>query len=136
MAELIPIDFKKIMQSRSYTVLILGTDSKQFAIYTDPHVGRTIQMHLAKERKMRPYTHDLMQSIFLGFDIKILQIVIQNIEDTIYFARIFLEQQIGEERHILEIDARPSDCMTLALMNNIPLFCRKEVFDSVIPVQE
>src|SRR5690242_19046781 len=95
-AELVPITFNRIMQSRSYTVIILGTDAKKFAIYTDPSVGRNIQTCLAQEHKPRPYTHDLINAIFKGLDIKPLQIVITDIEDTIYFARLYLEQQTGE----------------------------------------
>ncbi|HSW86932.1 MAG TPA: bifunctional nuclease domain-containing protein [Rhabdochlamydiaceae bacterium] len=134
--ELIPVAFNKIMQSRTYTVIILGTEKKRFAIYTEPTVGQNIQMHLTDERKLRPLTHDLLNQVFRGLNIKIVQIVINDIEDTIYFARIFLQQQIGEEMHILEIDARPSDCITLALMNNVPVFCRKDVFEKAVPVEE
>ena len=124
------------MQSRAYTVIILGTDAKRFAIYTDPAVGRNIQVYLTEESKPRPFTHDLMNAIFQGFGIKPLQIVINNVEDTIYFARIYLEQQIGDQKTILEIDARPSDCITLALLNNIPVFCRKEVLEKAVAVEE
>ena len=109
-SELVPITFNKIMQSRSYTVIILGTDQKRFAIYTDPSVGKNIQTYLTDENKPRPFTHDLINAVFRGFDIKPLQIVINDIEDTIYFARIYLEQTVGEQKTILEIDARPSDC--------------------------
>ena len=134
--ELVPITFNKIMQSRSYTVIILGTDQKRFAIYTDPSVGRNIQVYLTEEHKPRPYTHDLINAVFRGFDSKPLQIVINNIEDTVYFARLYLEQQIGEQKTILEIDARPSDCITLALLNPIPVFCRKEILEKAVPVEE
>lgn len=134
--ELVPITFNKIMQSRSYTVIILGTEAKKFAIYTDPAVGKNIQTHLTEEHKPRPLTHDLINAIFQGFGITPVQIVINDIEDTIYFARIYLEQQIGEQKVILEIDARPSDCITLALLNNIPVFCRKEIFEKAVPVEE
>jgi bifunctional DNase/RNase len=136
-SELVPITFNKIMQSRSYTVIILGTDQKRFAIYTDPSVGRNIQMYLTEEHKPRPYTHDLLNAVFRGFEIKPLQIVINDIEDTIYFARLFLEQQIGEQKTVLEIDARPSDCIILALcLDNIPVFCRKEILEKAVPVEE
>ncbi len=134
--ELVPITFNKIMQSRSYTVIILGTEQKKFAIYTDPSVGRNIQTYMTEEHKPRPYTHDLINAIFRGFDIKPLQIVITDIEDTIYFARIYLEQQIGDQKTILEIDARPSDCITLALLNNIPVFCRRDILEKAVPVEE
>src|SRR5689334_6691141 len=120
--ELIPVTFNKIMQSRAYTMIVLGTKEKQFAIYTDPSVGKNIQSHLLEERRPRPYTHDLINSIFKGLGIKLLQIVITDIEETIYFARLFLEQEKGDQKHLLEIDARPSDCITLALMNNVPVF--------------
>ncbi len=135
-SELIPITFNKIMQSRSYTVIILGTEQKRFAIYTDPSVGRNIQAYLTEEHKPRPFTHDLINAVFRGFDIKPLQIVINDIEDTIYFARIYLEQLIGEQKMLLEIDARPSDCIILALLNNIPVFCRKDILEKAVAVQE
>ncbi len=135
-SELVPITFHKIMQSRSYTVIILGTDKKRFAIYTDPQVGKNIQIHLTEENKPRPFTHDLINAIFNGFEIKPLQVVINDIEDTIYFSRLYLEQYIGDNKIILEIDARPSDCITLALMNNIPVFCRKEILEKAVPVEE
>ncbi len=134
--ELIPITFNKIMQSRSYTIIILGTESKRFAIYTDPSVGRNIQVHLTEEHKPRPFTHDLINAIFKGLNIKPIQIVITDIEDTIYFARLYLEQEIGDQKVILEIDARPSDCITLALLNNIPVFCRKDILEKAVPVEE
>ncbi len=136
MSELIPVSFNKIMQSRAYTVIILAADSKQFAIYTDPQVGHNIQSHLTNELKPRPYTHDLISSIFTALNIKILQIVINNIEDTTYFARLFLEQGLGEKKQIIEIDARPSDCITLALMHNVPVFCTAHLLEKAIPVQD
>lgn len=135
-SELIPISFNKILQSRAYTQIILGTQEKRFAIYTDPEVGRNIQIYLTEEHKPRPYTHDLINAILNGLNIRPLQIVINDVEETIFFARLFLEQTINDTRHILEIDARPSDCITLALMNNIPVFCRKEILDKAIPVEE
>jgi bifunctional DNase/RNase len=134
--ELVPITFNKIMQSRSYTVIILGTDEKKFAIYTDPSVGKNIQIHLTQEHKPRPYTHDLINALLRGLDVKPIQIVITDIEDTIYFARLYLEQTNGDQKTLLEIDARPSDCIILALLNNIPVFCRKEIFDKAVAVEE
>jgi hypothetical protein len=134
--ELIPVSFHKIMQSRAFTVIILGTEKKKFAIYTEPTVGKNLQLHLTEDRKPRPLTHDLIDQILQGLNVKILQIVINEVEDTIYFARLFLEQQLGEEKQVLEIDARPSDCLTLALKNKVPVFCRKDILDKAIPVEE
>ena len=46
--------------------------------------------------------------IFRGMDVRIKQVVINDIQDTIYFARLFLEQDLGDIRHIIEVDARCS----------------------------
>ncbi len=135
-SELIQLSFDKIMQTRSYTVVILGAQDKRFAIYTDPSIGRTLQMFLTEVERLRPLTHDLMDKIFDGFDIRVKQVVINDVQDTVYFARLFLEQDSGDMRHIVEIDARPSDCLTLALMNNAPVYCTKEVLEKTIAVEE
>lgn len=136
LSELIQISFEKIMQTRSYTVIIMSARDKRFAIYTDPSIGKILQMYLTGAEKQRPLTHDLMDMIFRGMNIRIKQVVINDIQDTIYFARLFLEQDIGEVTHILEIDARPSDAITLALMNNVPVYCTQEVLDKTVNIEE
>lgn len=136
MNELIQLSFDKIMQTRAYTVVILGARDKRFAIYTEPNIGRTLQMYLTGTEKPRPLTHDLMNSIFEGVGIQIKQIVINDIQDTIYYARLFIEQRLGDITHIIEIDARPSDCITLALMNNVPVYCTKDVLERTISVED
>lgn len=136
MKKLIRVKFSKVMQTRSYTVVTMGNEKKQFAIYTEPSIGRTMQMHLTESETSRPLTHDLINMLFTGFNISIKQVIINDIQDTIYFARLFLEQKIGTETHILEIDARPSDCITLAMINDIPVYCTEEVLEKSIPVQD
>lgn len=136
MTELIQLSFDKIMQTRSYTVIVLKSKEKKFAIYVDPAVGKSLQTYLSETEKPRPVTHDLISYIFKGLNIQVKQIVINDIQDTVYYARLFLEQMQGTMRHIVEIDARPSDCIIIALMHNAPVFCSKEVMEKAIPVLE
>jgi bifunctional DNase/RNase len=136
MTELIQLSFDKIMQTRSYTVVILGARDKRFAIYTEPGIGKTLQLYLTGVEKPRPSTHELLGLMFSGFDITIKQVVINDLQDTVYFARLFLEQELEGYRHIVEIDARPSDCITLALMHNAPVFCTAEVLEKTIAVED
>lgn len=135
-SELIQLSFDKIMQTRTYTVIILGASDKRFAIYTEPNVGKILQSYLTGTEKQRPLTHDLINSIFKGFGIRVKQVVINDVEETIYYARLYLEQEIDGIVNIVEIDARPSDCITLALMNNIPVYCTHEVFEKTLPVED
>lgn len=136
LSELIQVSFEKIMQTRSYTVMILNAREKRFAIYTEPNVGKILQMHLTNTEKPRPFTHDLIDMIFRGMDVRVKQVVINDIQDTVYFARLFLEQDLEDIRHIIEIDARPSDCLTLALMNNAPVYCTHEVLYKTVSIED
>ncbi|MCX6995140.1 MAG: DUF151 domain-containing protein [Chlamydiae bacterium] len=135
--ELIPIKLDKIAQTRSYSMLVLkAKNASRFAIYIDPQVGRIIQMYLTGSLKERPLTHDLISNIFKGLNIKYKQVVINDMRDTIYFAKLFIEQQIGKITTIIEIDARPSDCLAFALLNNVPLYCTSLLLSKTIPIAE
>lgn len=136
LSELIQLSFDKIMQTRTYTVVVLDAKDKRFAIYTEPNIGRVLQLYLTDTEKPRPLTHDLMNLIFQGLNVRVRQVVINDLQDTIYYARLFIEQDMNGIKHILEIDARPSDCITLALINNAPVFCTREVLDKTIPVED
>jgi uncharacterized protein len=135
-SQLISLNFDKIMQTNAYTVIVLSGEGKRFPIYTEPAIGRILQMYLTDTERARPLTFDLIDSIFNGLKIEIKQVVINDLEDTIYFARLFLEQTCNGITHILEIDARPSDSIILALMNNIPVFCTKDVLDRTIALED
>ena len=136
LGELIPLSFDKIMQTRSYTVIILGCKEKRFAIYTEPSVGRTLQLFLTGAETPRPLTHELISRLFLATEIRVMQVVINDLQDTVYFARLFFEQKSGEISHIIEMDARPSDCLILALKSNAPVFATKKVIDQAIAVED
>ncbi len=136
MTELVQVKFSKIMQTRAYTMVILGTDEKRFPIYTESAVGQLLQLSLTEAEKPRPLTHDLMLNLMMGLDVRIKQVVINDLQDTTFFARLYIEQESEDLKHIVEIDARPSDCLTLALLNNVPVYCTREVFDSAIPVED
>lgn len=135
--ELVPIKLDKITQTRSYSMIVLkAKDAGRFAIYTDPQIGRVIQMYLTGALKERPLTHDMVSNLFKGLDVKLKQVVINDMEDTIYFARLFVEQQVGDLTKIVEIDARPSDCLAFALLNNVPLFCTEGVLKKTVKVTD
>ncbi len=133
-SELIQVSFDKILQTRTYTVIVLNTPAKRFAIYTDPMIGRILHMLLTHVKKPRPLTHDLMKTLFDSTNMRVLQVVLLDLEDTIYFARLFLEQDFGKTRHIVELDTRPSDGITLALMHHAPVFCTQSVLEKTVPI--
>ncbi len=125
----IPIHFHKVLQSRAYTLVILGNATKQFSIYMDAQVGKDIQLYLRQGKKKRPSSHNLIQSILRGHRIRPLHILFEDVKDSIYFAKLFLESGSDKHKKIVEIDARPSDCILLALLSNIPMYCKEELLE-------
>lgn len=131
-SEIIELSFDKIMQTRMYTVVVMNARGKKFAIYTEPTIGKILQSHLTGIEQPRPLTHDLITSIFMGLDVRIRQVVINDVEETIYYARLFLEQEVDGIHYIIELDARPSDCIALALINNAPVYCTHDVLEKTV----
>jgi len=132
--QLVQLGFDKIMQMRTYTVIVLKSMEKKFAIYVESDVGKTLQLYLTDVEKARPQTHDFISSLFKGFEIRVKHMIINDVQDTIFYARLFLEQMRGDTKHVVEIDGRPSDFITLALMHNAPVYCTTDVLEKVIPM--
>jgi bifunctional DNase/RNase len=82
----------------------------------------------------RPITHDLMASTFGELQISLNRIVVTSLDNEVFFARLFLKQD-GRE---IDIDARPSDAIALAVRLECPIFVATEVLDraGVIPEKE
>ena len=82
----------------------------------------------------RPITHDLMASTFGELRINLNRIVVTSLDNEVFFARLFLQQD-GRE---IDIDARPSDAIALAVRLECPIFVATEVLDraGVIPEKE
>jgi len=71
----------------------------------------------------RPMTHDLMKSLLDTVDAKVISVVVTDLKDNTYYAKIHLSYEDSE----YSIDSRPSDAIALALRTNAPLFAREEV---------
>ncbi len=127
---LFPTTFQKIIHATQYTVFILGAGEKQFAIYTTPSTGEFVQRLFTNKPYTRPQTLDLLGSICGGLEIIPLQLVIHNVKEAIYYCKLFLTQGTNDQQKILEIDARPSDGLSLALIYNLPVYCTQSLLDN------
>ena len=134
--EFVQVSFDRIVQTRAYTAVVLRDKDLRFAIFSDGSVGRFLQSHLSGEERQRPLTHDLLSMILQGYDIRVKQVLIHDLQDTTFYARIFLEMINEGLRHIIEIVARPSDCVILAFLHNAPVLCARHVIEKVIPFVE
>ena len=73
----------------------------------------------------RPMTHDLLHSILAQTQMKVKEIKIVNLKDNTYFAILFLIFNKG----LIEVDARPSDAIIIALKSKVPIFVSTKILD-------
>lgn len=134
--DLVEIATKGIMPTANGCAVFLGNDEKTFVIYVDPGVGNAISMTINGVKKERPLTHDLIGHLFLGFGVQLERVVINDVNEGTYFARIILHMHNELGRKILELDARPSDSIALALQQKRPIYVTRRVFDVVEDMTE
>lgn len=131
--EVVPVQIRGILPANNSCALFVGTDKKVFVIQVEPQMGAVIGMFLRDTPKERPLTHDLINRVFLGFGITVERVIITDLKNSTYFARLILLQQneLHTEKKIVELDARPSDCLALAAAQKKPVFVSAKLFESV-----
>ncbi|MCX6905162.1 MAG: DUF151 domain-containing protein [Verrucomicrobia bacterium] len=134
--EVVPVQIRGILPANSGCAIFLGNDNKVFVIQVEHNMGAVIGMFLRDAPKERPLTHDLMNSIFRGFGITVERVVITELKNSTYFARLVLKQQNELGLKMVEVDARPSDCIALATSLKKPLFVATPLFEQVEDMSE
>lgn len=86
----------------------------------------SIAIGLENVRPERPLTHDLTKSVIDGLDASVIKIVVNDIRNSTYYARIYLKSK----NSVTEIDARPSDSIALAVRTSAPMYVDEKVLDT------
>jgi bifunctional DNase/RNase len=137
-SEVLPVQIRGILPANNSCALFVGNEKKVFVIQVEPQMGAVIGMFLRDTPKERPLTHDLINRVFLGFGISVERVIITDLKNSTYFARLILQQQneLHTERKIVELDARPSDCLALAAAQKKPIFVSSKLFEQVEDMSE
>src|SRR5712691_9841837 len=103
---------------------------RAFPMWIGLSEARAIMFEMEGVPTPRPLTHVLLHNILTDLNVKIVRIIITDIQDTTFYAILLLRQ----ENKTLTIDARPSDAIALALHVNAPVFVTKKLLNVVRPV--
>ena len=134
--EVVQVQVKGVLPTPNGCAVFLGNEEKTFVIYVDHSVGAAITMFLRNTPKERPLTHDLIASVFAGLGVRVERVVVNDLKNSTYFARLILHAENELGKKILEIDARPSDCIALAVQQQSPIFVAHKVFNVVEDMSE
>ena len=136
MKDVVQVQIRGILPANTGSAVFVGNEEKVFVISVDPNMGQIIAMYLKDQRTERPLTHELVQNIFKGFGIAVERVVITDLKNATYFARIILQQQNELGRKLVELDARPSDCLALATAQHKPIFVTAALWEQVEDMSE
>ena len=89
--------------------------------------ARAIYSELEGVEHQRPLTHDLLEKIILKSNGEIHHIVITHARENVFYATIVLQRQDNP----VEIDARPSDALVMALKFNAPVYVARDLFEEM-----
>ena len=137
MPDLTRVEPIALMPTQAGCAVFLGNGKKVISFFIDPAIGASINAVLAQQVPERPLTHDLFIMTLEAFGAKVLRVVIVSMKDEVYFARvIFQAENEIHEKKIVELDARPSDCIALAVRVHAPMYVVTELWDSLADVSD
>jgi len=108
--------------------MVLGEvgGSRKLPIVIGGSEAQAIAIEMEKMKASRPLTHDLFRNAFEVFGLKVTEVLIYNMVEGIFYAKLICSDGVREE----EVDARPSDGVALAYRFNAPIRCYESVLDA------
>jgi bifunctional DNase/RNase len=114
-------------QSGAYALVLAEVGGKRsLPIIIGGFEAQAIAIELEKMTPTRPLTHDLFKSFALSFGIKVKEIVIYNLNEGIFYAKLICEK----EGQLSEIDARTSDAIALGVRFKCPIYTYENILAS------
>ena len=98
-------------------------EHKALPIWVGIFEANAIALELEKVSTPRPMTHDLLKSMLDGLGVTVRQVIVNDLKDNTFFAVI----ELTRDGSVINIDARPSDAIALALRVNAPIFVTEKV---------
>jgi uncharacterized protein len=133
----VEVQVRAIVAAAGGFAVFLGNQEKTFVIFVDQSVGAAIEMSRQGIQKERPLTHDLLANILRELGTKIERAIISELKCGTCYARLVLsvENELKQKK-IIEIDARPSDCIAVATAQRAPIYVSLNVWEEVEDMTE
>ncbi|MEM7826648.1 MAG: bifunctional nuclease family protein [Candidatus Aenigmatarchaeota archaeon] len=108
------------------SLIHLGNGCSKFIFYTTKEQGESIEIGMKGIKTARPMTHDILIDILNNFDIKPVDVKINNLYNDTYFAELTLGSYQKKK-----INIRPSDGIAIAVRAKIPIYVNKSLIKDV-----
>lgn len=116
-----------VTQSHNYAVVLGEEDgSRRLPIVIGGFEAQAIAVAMEKMSPNRPLTHDLFMNSLMAFDVKLKEIIVNNLLDGIFYAQLICERN-GE---IIPIDSRTSDAIAMAVRFDCPIYTYEFIMET------
>ena len=110
--------------TNSYVVVLQERDgTRLLPIWIGQPEAESIVMHMHNVKRSRPLTHDLVRSLIVGMGAQLQRVQITRVEKSTYYAELHVQR--GTE--VVQIDARPSDSIAVALRLSAPIYAAESL---------
>ena len=128
----VEVHVRAVVPTSAGRAVFIGNQDKVFVIYVDESVGAAITMFMEGTPKERPLTHDLIGHLMKALGAHVDRVIVNDLKSATYFARLIISAENElHQRKIIELDARPSDCIAIATAQKAPIYVSQEVWDEV-----
>lgn len=130
----VPTKIERVLVSQQEAVVILAPETNDFdgrvlPVFVDLGQAMNIQVSLEGRMMGRPLTHDLFTNVLNELGAIVDHIVIEDLAQNTFFATLHIEMEKGGKRDKVQFDARPSDCLALAVRSGAGILVRRKVLD-------
>ena len=101
-------------------------DERLVPVTIGPSEGMAVALRMRGEELPRPLTHDLLDSVMAEQDLRVGRVEIDDLQDGTFLGRLVL---VDEKGMVHQFDARPSDCIALALGAGAPIYVARHVYE-------
>ncbi len=132
---MIPVTIQTLIVSSTPTpsIIVLQPDEDAYAvgkyrivpIWIGVNEATQMGIALEKAKFSRPMTHDLFLDALTNLDAQVDHVVISDVKGSTFFARLTLRQQ----GRLIDLDARPSDALALAVRQKAPIYIEEHVLE-------
>jgi bifunctional DNase/RNase len=135
--EVIQVEIRAVIPTATGTAVFVGNDEKIFVIYVDSLVGNSIGLLTQGVKNERPLTHDLMGMLLASLGAKVDRVIINDLKGATYYGRMIVtaENEL-QQRKVIELDARPSDCLAMSAQQKAPIYVTRTVWDEAEDMSE
>ena len=130
--ELVEVDVMRLgldRSSNSYVVILQEKDgSRLLPIWIGQPEAESIVIEMNRIKRERPLTHDLCKNLIVGMGGTLRRVHITKVQNRTFFAELHVAMPSG----MVQIDARPSDSIAIALRFSAPIFAQTSLLTAVL----